>query len=232
MKDSLGRRAAILTIVMLMLILPIVAQQAQPDESNANMGIGNNSSNGWKAGEYELELRRIQIEEERTIDMWWAARFTAVSIVGTILIGFASLFLQARTAHKLKQQEALVAFQLKTAEILMNSKSSQAAKEKAAALRRLFPEYVSEDFVNAFKKSLKLPGIAYQEKKLELFKAIAAKLDDRKEIFKIYATLYSDEELTFTDFGESWKAAFPDDAAWVDDLTDSVKKDKRKNLVS
>jgi hypothetical protein len=141
--------------------------------------------------------------------VWW----TTAPIAIPIILGFVTLFWQAKTA-----------FQLKTAEVLMESKSTRAAKERAQALRKLFPRYVSEKFVKVFNTEFKLPGLAYQEKKLELFKALAATVKEKKDVFQLYMMLYADEEATFKDFAANWQMTFEDDSDWIRRSTEKLQK--------
>jgi septum formation inhibitor MinC len=172
-----------------------------------------------------LEERKVKIEEQKLSDTRFTAVLTAVAIIVPLLSGLIFIYLQGRTATKLKEVESNVAFQLQAAEIVMSSKGTKAAEERAAALRLLFPKRVPEEFVQVFdKKNFKLPGTAYQEKKLELFKTMAATAKDKKEVFQIYGMVYADEENVITEFIDKWRKAYPDDAAWAEKYIQNWKQ--------
>jgi hypothetical protein len=144
---------------------------------------------------------------------------TAGSVVVPLLFGFTALFLQSRTAYKLKEMESDVAFKLQAAEIIMASTSTKAAEERADALHRLFPKQITNEFVEIFKQStFRLPGMAYQGKKMELFKMLAGNLENRREVFRAYAMLYSDEDHVLTDLVDKWSKLYPEDKAWIEEF--------------
>jgi len=164
----------------------------------------------------ELEARRVELEEQALLDARSEALWTRLAIVVPIVLGFATLWWQARTAYKVKELESNVAFQLKAAEVVLSSKSTKAGEERARALHRLFPERITKDFIDTFDKSkFKLPGMAYQEKKLELFKALSGNLEERRDIFHAYAMLYADEDSILGEFLDKWEKVYPEDADWV-----------------
>jgi hypothetical protein len=227
-----ARRCAALAVLVLGLQATpafVSSSQAQPGQPAGRAEESKAADPDLEKMRYELEKRRVDLEtrrvdletrrvtlEERRLkfekgkasdarsDVWW----TRGSIAVPILIGFLTLWWQARTA-----------FQLKAFEVILGSKSTQAGKERANALHQLFPGYISDDFVKAFEGNLKLPGIAYQEKKLELFKALSGNYGKRREIFRAYAMLYADEKKVVTEFLDKWRSLYPEDGDWVDALT-------------
>lgn len=214
-----AKRCAILAVLVIGLqaappfLSSSQAQSAQPAGKAKESKVADPDLERMK---YELEKRRVgleaeknRIEREKMADARYDAVWTKVSIAVPILIGFFTLWWQARTA-----------FRLKAVEVILGSKSTQAGKERARALHRLFPRDITDDFLNVFDtEKFKLPGIAYQEKKLELFKALSGNYDKRREIFRTYAMLYADEALVVTEFLDKWRNLYPEDKEWVDGFT-------------
>ena len=192
---------------------------AQPVQSSGPVNNATTDINlAFERQKLALEERKVNIEERKLSDARLTAILTALAIVVPILSGLVFIYLQARSATTLKEIESDVAFQLKAAEIVMSSKGTKAAAERAAALCLLFPKRISKQFVQAFdEKTFKLPGTAYQEKKLELFKTLAATAKDKKEVFQMYGMLYADEDNVVTEFLDKWRNAYPDDAVWADE---------------
>jgi hypothetical protein len=161
---------------------------------------------------YLLEVRKADIEEQKARDARSLAKWTAAAIFVPLILGFASLYWQAR----LQGLQSKVSFQLKAAEVVLDSKSTRAGEDRAKALRELFPDYVPVEFSKAFaSNNFRLPGLAYQEKKLELFRMLASNLDHRRAVFEAYAMVYADEGNVLTEFIDKWKNAYPNDTQWV-----------------
>jgi hypothetical protein len=182
----------------------------------------------------DIEKRKLDIEYTKLNQGWITAIATPLAIIVPILGGLLFIGQQRKNAtdlqkvdsedaRKLQKIESDVAFQLKVAEFVMTSKSTWAGQERAAALRLLFPNQVSEEFVKTLRENLRLPGMAYQEKKLELFKAMAAEPDKKRDVFAIYGLLYADEEHVISEFADKWRTAYPGDAAWIEEYVERWK---------
>ena len=231
MKHMLGNTWIAFLLFILMLIAAVlvglrVTSQAQEVESQAkeNLVSGDNTNANWESKKYELEKRKVEIEAQKLSDARFAAKLTALSIIIPVVFGFAAIYLQGRTICKLHELQSDVAFQLKAAEVVMDSKSTKAGEERAKVLSKLFGTYLPPLFSQVFKENFKLPGTAYQEKKLELFRLLAGNLQERKEIFQIYGMLYADEDIVITEFLDKWKKAYPEDQAWAKEFEEKWKK--------
>lgn len=196
-------------------------QAAPPATGGSTAAAGTRIPPDLELKRYQLEKRRADIEDRKADIEEEKARWTALSILVPVVLGFATLYWQARTAYKLKEIE----WELKAAEVVLNSKSTKAGEERLRALRMLFPHRIDQKFTEAFdENAFKLPGMAYQEKKLELFKAMSANPEKSKEIFRLYAMFYADEDLVFTEFADKWRNAYPEDRAWVDEFSNRWKQ--------
>jgi len=159
-----------------------------------------------------LEQDRITIEREKlNLEKARAAReerqfyVTIASIVFPFIIVGISLWMQARTAYKLQ-----------SVEIIMNSKSTDAARKKVNILKALIPRSITREFDTAFTHE-KMPGTAYQEKKLELFKAMAAKASGDAAVFDLFQALYVNEPCLINEFIEGFRSITPS-TGWVGKL--------------
>jgi hypothetical protein len=220
-----ARRCAVLAVLVLGLQATpafVSSSQAQPGQPAGRAEESKAADPDLEKMRYELETRRVdletrrvdleeqrlQLEEDKASDARSDARSTRFAILVPIILGLVTLWFQARTA-----------FQLKAAEVILGSKSTKAGEERAKVLHKLFPLYIPNRFSERFtEENFKLPGMAYQEKKLELFKALSGNYDKRREIFRAYAMLYADEKSVVTDFIDKWRNLYPEDEKWVDDF--------------
>ena len=161
-----------------------------------------------------IEQDKIGIDREKlNIERARAAReerqfyVTIGSIVLPFIVVGISLWMQARTAYKLQ-----------SVEIIMNSKSTDAARKKVNILKALIPKSITREFDTAFARE-KMPGTAYQEKKLELFKAMAAKATTEEAVFDIFQALYRNEPTLINEFIGGFRATTPN-VGLVRDLKD------------
>jgi hypothetical protein len=132
--------------------------------------------------ERDLEYRKLRLE-------WVKAILTAIAIAAPLGFGFRSLKKQAQTS-----------FELKAAELLLNSKTPGQLEAKAKVLLRMFAGRLPKDFQTAVGdfKSEEFSGPG-QEWKLELFKALNSPQTTRQEVIEI------------------WKKIFPNDS-WIERL--------------
>lgn len=141
--------------------------------------------------ERDLENRKIRLEWCKTI-----------LIALPLFVGLYSIHKQIKTAFAIKEVEARNSFELKTAEILLNSRTPGHLHLKAKALIRLFPQApLPANFaqlVNAFNPDEFFgPGAEW---KLELFKALAQGSSKKEELVTL------------------WKEIFPEDK-WIERLS-------------
>jgi hypothetical protein len=170
-----------------------------------------------------LRNKKIAIQNKQFYLSILATVITILPLIIGIWTVTYNLKKQAEISENIKEQEAKTTFKLKTLEMILESESTEAAKVRAKALRQLFPESIDEKFVEAFNDSeFKLPGIAYQEKKAELFKMLSSKLEAREEVFKTYCLFYADEKSTVKTFAENWKKVYPHDNKLIDELLQNL----------
>jgi hypothetical protein len=103
---------------------------------------------------------------------------------GTSGFGFRSLKKQSQTS-----------FELKAAELLLNSKTPGQLEAKGKVLRKLFSGWIPKDFETAVAEfnsgDLSGPG---QEWKLELFKAINTAPDKRQEVVDLWKKIFPNDQ--------------------------------------
>jgi hypothetical protein len=141
----------------------------------------------------DLEERKLALEKEKLRverkKLWLMplSFITPVAIAGaTIIFGFWS-----------HHERAQADFDLKTAEIIMNSSTASGTRNRAKALAALFPNRVSPNFADSFTPSdFGAPSIARQEKLLQL---VVEHPERKAEIIAM------------------WKRLFPRDT-WADSL--------------
>lgn len=148
------------------------------------------------AFEKVTEARKFYLEMSKAI-------LTALSIALPLIIGLRSINKQIKTAFALKEVEAKNSFELKAAELLLNSKTPGQLHAKARALMKLFPTApLPVDFADSVQSfnpgEFAGPSIEW---KLELFKILAAHPDQKDSAIKL------------------WKQLFPADK-WIDNLAE------------
>ena len=116
----------------------------------------------------------------------------SVASIAAPLIGLlASLFWRAR-----------IDFELKAAEIVLSSKYPRMAKRRAEILESLFPHRLPKNFSSKF-DATDFPGLLKYEMTLELFKAIASKLEKKEDIEAAWLELFPEV---------SWKNTAPNNS--------------------
>ncbi|MEK6333483.1 MAG: hypothetical protein AABM67_00960 [Acidobacteriota bacterium] len=160
-----------------------------------------------------IEREKLELEKARSIRERRQFFVTIVSIAIPIIVLGITLWVQARTAYKLHAMQ-----------IIMDSKGSDAARKKVAILKPLLPRSLTRAFEQALAEG-RMPGTGYQEKKLELFKAMSAKAGTDGEVFRIFQALYLIEPTLINEFINNFKTISPN-TSWVSELRE-VGKQKR-----
>jgi hypothetical protein len=150
-----------------------------------------------------LENEKLRLEIQQ-LDRWYTSPLW-VAVLGGLFALF-SLIIQSRNAATLQKEQADTAIRLKLVDMILASETTNAANKRFDVLHPLFSDYIPTDFRTKIKD---LPGTAYQSKKVELFKAIAAHPELKEEIIGIFLVLYNDERKTFENIVNDWKVAYP-----------------------
>ena len=139
--------------------------------------------------ERDMENRKLKLE-------WGKAILIAASIALPLIGGLYSIHKQVKTAFAIKQVEARNSFELKAAELLLNSKTPGQLQAKAKALMKLFPTApLPSNFaesVEAFDPD-KYSGPS-TEWKLELFKVLTEPTRNREVIIKLWKEIFPEDE--------------------------------------
>ena len=104
----------------------------------------------------KLELEREKVKLERFKTWWTGIAIIIPLVVAIVTIGFTSQSQhdQAKLQLELQTQEAKTQFELKAAEIVMNTESPLGAQIKAKALASLFPDRLPKNFAASFDPNL------------------------------------------------------------------------------
>lgn len=140
----------------------------------------------------KLALEKDKLRVER-FKAWW----TGASVLGSVLIAASTFGFGVWSQHQTAQAQ----FEIKAAEIALNTENPSATKNKSEVLAQLFPKRLPPEFGKQFNPdqfSEPDPEADIASKK-ELLKLLAEKPERRAQIIK------------------DWKALFPDDK-WVTDL--------------
>lgn len=151
----------------------------------------------WKAhAQYELDAQKAHDERVRTI---WTALSIVVSFLagaGTLLFGIIS-----------QRSQAKLQFEMKAAEIVMDSKGPRAARTRAALLHKLFPTRLPED-LSATINVKELPTSSTESRK-ELLKMLAEK-STPSEIIRYWLQIFpGDDWVKNLDVGDKGRTESP-----------------------
>jgi hypothetical protein len=139
--------------------------------------------------ERALEQRKFNLEIFKSL-------LTAASIAVPLLIGFYAIHRQVKTAFELKEVEAKNSFELKAAEILLNSKTPGQLHNKAKVLLKLFPKApLPSEFTELVKSfnpnEFTGPSIEW---KVEFFKIVVANYDRKESIIELWRQVFPGDE--------------------------------------
>jgi hypothetical protein len=130
-----------------------------------------------KANEYE----KLQVERQK-------AWISGAALLIPLLLGVFTLYWQSRSAMRLREREANDAFELKAAEIVFEGDNTRATKNKARAMRVLFPDRLPPDFGDDFEPS-QFGGPRY-DAKVEVFRAACAKVQSPAQVYRVWQQLF------------------------------------------
>jgi hypothetical protein len=151
----------------------------------------------------EHEERRVRMEEKKAnTDRW--TRWGVVVPLAVALLALAGNFWSEHNKREEQTQQAKDAFELKVADLIMNTKTPSETEGRAVAMRQLFPKRLGEDFGAQFH-----PEQASDRKKFEHDQRIAAK----KELIGLIAAHPEAREQIIS----TWQKLFPADG-WAKKL--------------
>lgn len=146
----------------------------------------------------ELESKKLEIERQKA----WT---TGGSILLPLLLGSLGIYLQVRSAFKLKaqelskaqelkEQEFKSAFELKAADIVLNTTSPRVGKSKAEILQELFPGRLPPDFAKSFESRMNVkPGeqrpLGFEHTQL-LLQMLSHNIGKEREVVESWCKVY------------------------------------------
>jgi hypothetical protein len=135
----------------------------------------------WKShAQYELDTQKAHDERVRTI-------WTALSIVVSFLAGAGTLLFGILS----QRSQAKLQFEMKAAEIVMDSKGPRAARTRAALLHKLFPTRLPHDLSATI--NVKDLRTSTTESRKELLKMLAEK-STPSEIVKYWLQIFPGDD--------------------------------------
>lgn len=152
----------------------------------------------------ELDERRVALEERKARHDFWTKLGIVVPIFAAALVFAGNLVvqrLQADDAIDAQKRQAADAFELKVAELIMDSEGPYETRGRAVALSQLFPNRVATDFVKNYD-----PEQATNRANFERDQRVASK----KELIALLAAHPADSAFIV----RTWRQLFPADT-WL-----------------
>jgi hypothetical protein len=147
-----------------------------------------------------MERERLDLEPQKLREERCRTLLTAGSIFGSVLIAALTFFYhicalhqEAALAHELQVVEAQAAFELKAAEIVMDTQTPLAAKNRTRALADLFPDRLPSDFAITFDPAV-YGGSTPLEARIELFRALVEYPDRALEIHSLWSDAFPSKD--------------------------------------
>jgi hypothetical protein len=139
----------------------------------------------------KLELERAKLaaeirDKERSLYVSWIQVLIAVLAIGTPIW---LAYIQSRTETKRRREDEVLQFQLKAAEIALDTTESSLAVGKAAALKALFPDRLPDGFASSLdQKNISFgPG---REMRLQFLKILAEHPDNREFLADVWGIMW------------------------------------------
>lgn len=142
---------------------------------------------------YNRRLEQEKLDVER-MKAWITGGSLMVPLMVaalTFALGVWNQSQQARLQRESQENAERAQFELKAAEIVMNEKGPVGAKNKARALKALFPTKLPDDFVTSFKPDdFEGPKVESFEAKRVFFETAASGTADIKALATLWAQLF------------------------------------------
>jgi hypothetical protein len=147
-------------------------------------------------GRTKLELDKMNAEIEKLKSeirfSWINPVAAAVSVAGVVAL-LAGMWFQRGTALDIQQRADKAALELKISDLLLSSKSKYMAVERLNILKNLYSHEKNKVFLDSFKTD-KFPGTQYKDMKMELFKAVAEKCKNPRDVKDMFSRIFHEEE--------------------------------------
>lgn len=149
----------------------------------------------------DLEERRVAIEERKARHAFWTRFGIVVPIVAALIAFGADLDVQRRNAKDalaLQERKAKADFELKVAELVMNTHGPFESRGRAVALREIFADHLGKQFGSNFNpedatnKEAATHDAVVSSKK-ELLQLIAEHPARRRQLVHTWEKLFPDD---------------------------------------
>jgi len=135
-----------------------------------------------------IEREKLLVEREKLALERYKARWTAIGVGIPILVIAATVALGIWSQYQKGHDD----FSLKAAEILLQSDSPDATKNKAAALQALFPSQLPADFAKSFQPNQF--GANTVPSQRELLQLMASRPEDAVRILAMWKSMFPGDE--------------------------------------
>lgn len=169
--------------------------------NEANTPVSASPAFDFEAEKLAIEREKLLLEREKLSVERYKARLGAFGIAIPLCAVAATVGLGMWTQYEKGRDD----FTLKSADVLLQSDSPIAAKNKALALQSLFPKQLPGDFAKTFDPAKFGSNIAGSQR--ELLRLMVAKPERAMETLAL------------------WKAVFPGDSVWIDPLKERLAAD-------
>lgn len=135
----------------------------------------------WKES-HALENRKLRLQK-------LSMCISTCAIAIPLLVVAATIYWNIRA----QKSERQAAFELKVAEVILDTKTVSEAKNRADGLAALYPEMLPADFSNRLKDLQEKLGRPGMDKHSLLNLLVAAPREQRREILDLWLTFYPDD---------------------------------------
>jgi hypothetical protein len=108
----------------------------------------------------------------------------------SIFLLVVSLIIQRRTTLEIQKRAEQVSFELKAAEILMDSQSPWDARRRLAVITDLYGDRLRTDFSTKFDTE-KFPGKRIHGLRQDLAESMASKVSTKEEVIQVFRFVYN-----------------------------------------
>ena len=140
-----------------------------------------------------LDKQKARAEIDKLKIEWWTVGIAPALSALSVLMLAITLILQRKTQIEIQQRQKQADFQLKAAELVLNSRNPAMAKGRAALLTNLYPEQIDFRFRNKLDR-IDFPGALGQEIRMEVFKQLASKYSNPADVAKLFFVAFPDEK--------------------------------------
>lgn len=144
-----------------------------------------------------LELEKLDVERMKAWITGGSLMVPLMVAAITFALGVRNQNQQARLQREAQEATERAQFELKAAEVVLDVKGPVAAKNKARALKALFPKRLPDDFVTSFNPSdFEGPKRESYEAKVAFFEVAASHAKDISSVATLWKQLFPGDKWT------------------------------------